>query len=213
MERAMDFYKRNLPHWQPKGAEFFITFRLAGSLPKEVIDQLKQKSKEFREKSRNNDLNTEERSQLEAKLFRSYDYLLDNSSSGPVWLSNENMAQIVADTLLYYDRQRYDLYAFSIMSNHVHLVVRHLEEAYDVEFPVTGFMRSIKSFTGKECNKLLKRNGKFWQAESFDRLIRDEEELENVILYTLNNPVKANLVSDWRDWRFNYCKPEFAESL
>jgi len=209
----MDFYRRNLPHWQPKGAEFFITFRLAGSLPKEAIDLLNQKSKEFREKCRNNDLNPERRSQFEAKLFRAYDNLLDNLSFGPVWLSDENAAQIVADTLHFYGRQKYDLYAYSIMSNHVHLVVRHLEEAYDVEFPVTGFMKSIKSFTGKECNKLLKRHGKFWQAESFDRLIRDDEELENVISYTLNNLVKANLVSHWRDWQFTYCKSEFVESV
>ena len=98
------------------------------------------------------------------------------------------------------------------MSNHVHLVVRHLEEAYDVEYPVTGFMKSIKSFTGKKCNKLLKRTSKFWQNESFDRLIRDDDELEKVILYTLNNPVKAKLVNNWRDWPYTYCKPEFAES-
>lgn len=208
----MDFYRRNLPHWQPKGAEFFITFRLYGSLPKETIDQLKQKSIEFRKKCRNNDLSAVERNQFEAKLFRIYDHLLDNPSSGPVWLSSENVAQIVADTLNFYDRRRYDLYAFSIMSNHVHLVVKHLENAYDVELPVTGFMKSIKSFTGKECNKLLKRDGKFWQAESFDRLIRDDEELENVILYTINNPVKANLVPQWKDWPFTYLKPEFAES-
>jgi len=138
--------------------------------------------------------------------------LLDNPTSGPVWLSNDDVAQIVADTLHFYDRRNYDLYAFSIMSNHVHLVFRHNVENYDVDFPVTGTMQSIKSFSGKECNKLLKRNGKFWQAESFDRFIRDEEELDRVILYTLNNPVKANLVKNWRDWPFTYCKPEFIES-
>ena len=209
----MDFYRRNLPHWQPKGAEFFITFRLAGSLPKEAIDQLKQKSKEFREKCRNTNLTAEKRNQFEAKLFRICDHLLDNSSSGPVWLSNDNVAQIVTDTLHFYDRQRYDLYAFSIMSNHVHLVLRHIQKNYDVDLPVTVIMKLIKSYTGKECNKLLKRNGKFWQNESFDRLIRDDYELENVISYTLNNPVKANLVSDWRDWPYTYCKPEFAESM
>jgi len=208
----MDFYRRNLPHWQPKGAEFFITFRLAGSLPKEAVEQFQQKRKIFRDKCRNGNLTADETSQFEAEIFKAYDQLLDNPTSGPVWLSNDDVAQIVADTLHFYDRRNYDLYAFSIMSNHVHLVFRHNVENYDVDFPVTGTMQSIKSFSGKECNKLLKRNGKFWQAESFDRFIRDEEELERVILYTLYNPVKANLVKNWRDWPFTYCKPEFIES-
>ena len=208
----MEFYKRNLPYWQPKGGVFFITFRLAGSLPKETIDQLKQKREVFREKCRNSDSTTVERRLFETDMFKIYDRLLDNPSSGPVWLTKDDVAQIVADTLHFYDRKHYDLYAFSIMSNHVHLVVRHIAENYDANFPVTGAMQSIKSFSGKECNKLLKRNGKFWQAESSDRFIRDEEELERVILYTLNNPVKAKLVKNWRDWPFTYCKPEFIES-
>jgi REP element-mobilizing transposase RayT len=208
----MEFYRRNLPHWQPMGAEFFITFRLAGSFPKEAVELLKNKRKEFRENNRNSDLTAEERGQFDAEIFKTYEHLLDNPSSGPVWLSNKNVAEIVVDSIHFYDEQNFELYAFSIMSNHVHLVIRHIKENYDVDLPVTGIMKLIKSYTGKECNKILKRSGQFWQSESYDRVIRDQEELEKVIQYTLNNPVNAKLVKNWREWPFTYCKPEFVES-
>jgi REP element-mobilizing transposase RayT len=206
---TMDFYKRNLPHWQPGGAEFFVTCRLAGSLPRDAVELLKQKRKKFRSKNKRSDVSPERKVKFEAELFKFYDQLLDKPSSGPVWLSNDRAARIVMESLRYYDQRYYKLYAFTIMSNHIHLVFRHLKDNYDVNFPVTEIMKSIKSFTGKECNKLLGRSGQFWQAESFDRVIRDEEELENVIFYTLNNPVKAKLISVWEDWPYSYYKPEF----
>lgn len=209
----MDYYRRNLPHWQPKGAEFFVTFRLAGSLPKDAVDLIKEKRLQFRLKEKKCEVSTQESGKFDAKIFKMYDQLLDDALSGPLWLSNDDIAQIVVNSLHFYDNKHYDLYAFTIMSNHVHLVFRHIRENYDVDLPVTGIMKLIKSFTGKECNKLLKRNGQFWQVESFDRLIRDEQELNNVILYTVNNPVKAKLVSHWEDWPFNYCKPEFIENV
>lgn len=207
----MEYYRRNLPHWQPKGAEFFITFRLAGSLPKDAVERLKEMRKQHSLKCRKSSVSKIEKEKLEAKIFKMYDHLLDDSSSGPIWLSHKDVAKIVNESLHFYDQQNYDLYAFTIMSNHVHLVFRHLQESYNVDLPVTGITKLIKSYTGKECNKLLGRNGKFWQAESFDKLIRDDKELENVIQYTINNPVKANLVSRWEDWSYTYCKHEFVE--
>jgi len=209
----MEYYRRNLPHWQPKGAEFFITFRLAGSLPAEVINWLKEKRREYEKMNRKLPMSDSSKKEFEAEIFKMYDHLLDESSFGPTWLKKREVAEIVMNSLHFYDKEHYDLYAFTIMSNHVHLVFRHLTQNYDVDFPVTGIMKSIKSFTGKECNKKLCRSGRFWQIESYDRVIRDSRELENVILYTINNPVKANLVSQWKDWPYTYCKSEFCESL
>ncbi len=74
-------------------------------------------------------------------------------------------------------------------------------------------MKNIKSYTAKEANKILGRSGKFWQNESYDRVIRDEKELENKIKYTIYNPVKSGLVSDWKHWPYTYCKPEFIGDL
>ncbi len=207
----MDFYRRNLPHWQPKGAEFFVTFRLAGSLPKEVITHLKEKYHQLK-KLKKESKESELVDKFEAKIFRSFDDFLDRELTGPIWLSNKKVAKIVVDSLHFYDQTRYDLYAFTIMSNHVHFVFRHLEQ-YDVNLPVTSIMKNIKSYTAKEANKLLVRKGSFWQYESYDRVIRDEAELENTLKYTLYNPVKAGLINEWKQWPYTYCKPEFAEYL
>lgn len=74
-------------------------------------------------------------------------------------------------------------------------------------------LQSLKRFTGKEANKLLNRQGAFWQKESYDNLIHNREELTNKIEYVLNNPVKAGLVDNWEDWEFSYCGEEFLEML
>lgn len=103
------------------------------------------------------------------------------------------------------------------MPNHVHLVFRLLDQTEKTdcseEYKVTKVLHSIKSYTALECNKVLGKSGPFWQPESYDRVIRDQEELENTIRYTLNNPVKAGLVENWQDWPHSYCKPEFTETF
>jgi REP element-mobilizing transposase RayT len=67
-------------------------------------------------------------------------------------------------------------------------------------------MQSLKWYTAKECNKILNCTGQFWQHESYDHVVRNEEELNRIIEYILNNPVKAGLVETHEDWKWNYCK-------
>ncbi len=64
-------------------------------------------------------------------------------------------------------------------------------------------MHSIKSFTAHRCNELLGRIGPFWQQESFDHCVRDEEELERVFDYIEHNPVKAGLCQRREEWPFS----------
>ncbi|MEX0608673.1 MAG: hypothetical protein WD016_09980 [Balneolaceae bacterium] len=88
----MTFYKRNLPHWQPAGAEYFVTIRLANSLPKNVVDELIKKREEFYQKEGyKNDL----RSLVNRRLFKKYESILDKAETGPLWLQNPEIADIV----------------------------------------------------------------------------------------------------------------------
>ena len=214
----MPFYKRNLPHWQEPGAEYFVTFRLAGSLPKKVIQQLKESRDTFKKNfSHKVDYQSASR-KFEALLFKKYESLLDGQGTGPNWLSNKNIADIVKEALHFRDNKEYDLYAFCIMSNHVHLVFRDLysnqeDQKIEETFAVTKILQGLKSYTGLMANRELNRTGSFWHEESYDRLIRNADELNNTIQYTLNNPVNINLVKDLRDWLHSYCKPEFAKEL
>nr|WP_255233344.1 transposase [Aliifodinibius salipaludis] len=109
----------------------------------------------------------------------------------------------------YRDSKKYDLYAYCIMPNHVHLVFKLLKTEDEIDNPVTEILRSLKRFTAREAKKALGREGQFWQHESFDRVIRDKGELESTIRYVLQNPVKANLVDTWTDWPYSFCKSEF----
>jgi REP element-mobilizing transposase RayT len=70
-------------------------------------------------------------------------------------------------------------------------------------------MKKLKGSSAIAINKQLKREGSLWQAESFDRLIREEKELYNIIKYVLLNSVNANLVSNWKDWKHTYCHPNY----
>ncbi len=123
----MEYYKRNLPHWQPSGAEFFITFRLAGTLPKEAIQLLKEKQKQFYSISQNSKKPPVQKAKFADKIFEHYEKLLDSQFAGPTWLKEKDVAKIVTDSLHFYDQDRYDLYAYTIMSNHVHLVLNILK--------------------------------------------------------------------------------------
>ena len=88
------------------------------------------------------------------------------------------------------------------MSNHLHLVVVLAEHE-------TGLMRKLqqfKSYTAIQANRVLRRSGQFWHRESYDHIIRDAAELERVVAYVLNNPVKAGLVQEWQEWPYTYWK-------
>ncbi len=67
-------------------------------------------------------------------------------------------------------------------------------------------MHMLKGYSAHEANGVLKRQGKFWQAESYDHFVRDGAELERIIYYVVNNPVKAGLVDDWDQWPWTYWK-------
>ena len=69
-------------------------------------------------------------------------------------------------------------------------------------------MTSIKGYTARQANLILERQGYFWQHESYDHIVRDPAELDRIRRYILNNPVKAGLVDEWRDWPWSYCRYE-----
>lgn len=211
----MSFYRRNLPHWQPEGAEYFVTFRLDETLPRAIIKDLKEKRANVsrtRADQCSSGCQPELRRQLQRKIFQKYERHLDYGERGPLWLQRPEIAEIVSEAIHYRDKREYELYAYCIMPNHVHLVFKHIIQENTGEenrYPISDILMSLKRFTARECNKMLDRSGSFWQDESFDRVIRDAEELERTIAYTLNNPVKADLVDYWEEWPYSYCKPDF----
>jgi REP element-mobilizing transposase RayT len=204
-----NFYRRNLPHVQPEGATLFITFRLANSLPQEVIERLRTEKGQVGEKINQIDDERECGKQLFLENWRSFgkwDDSLDSFASGDKHLANQQVAEMVAESLYYRDGIAYDLEAFCIMLNHVHLVCKPLEDANGNHIPLSKIMHSLKRHTARKANQILGRTGAFWQHESYDHVVRNDAELDRIIKYVLNNPVKAGLVDDWTKWKWSYCK-------
>ena len=173
------FYRRKLPHWHPDLSEptfLFVTWRLAGSLP------------------RNRFLATPTLPAGKAFVFA--DREMDKAVFGPVWLRDPKIARVVADALLHgaSGRQFYELRAWVIMPNHLHVVLRPATS-------VPRILRWLKGSTARKANLILGRTGEaFWQDESFDHRVRDEVELERIVRYVESNPVNAGLVAEPRDW-------------
>lgn len=203
------YYYRHLPHFQPKGATIFVTFRLYGSLPLEVLARLEAQSERFKA-SLDQVIDPDERTRLwrlrRKQLFGLWDDALDLADSGPFWLQQEAIARQVIESLNYYQAIRYELIAFCIMPNHVHILFTPLQNESGNYYALADIMHSIKLFSARQANAILKRKGQFWQHESYDHAVRDADEKERILHYILNNPVKAKLVEQWTDWPWSYSK-------
>jgi REP element-mobilizing transposase RayT len=179
-----------LPHWEKESATYFITFRLADSLPKSVLDRITSE-REAIVKTANQfhrDLSPDERRKIQRLSSPIIEKFLD-SGAGACHLRNCTIAEDVADTLLHFDDQRYRLFAWCVRPNHVHAVVKL--------FPgqtLASVVHSWKSFTARRANAVLGRQG---TREYYDHLIRDEGEFERAIRYVAENPEKAKL-KDWK---------------
>ena len=119
-----------------------------------------------------------------------------DSGRGECWLRRPEIAALVQENLLHFDGSRYRLLAWVVMPNHVHTLIETSQT------PLADILNGWKSYTGKAANRLLKRTANFWQAEYFDRFIRDEEHFRKAVHYIENNPVKAGLVNLPEEWIF-----------
>ncbi len=214
------FYRRKLPHWLPPEATFFITFRLANSLPQSVLQELlaeRDRERKQIEAQFSGVRRKEAICRLEKKYFGHFDAWLDRClEPSPRWLAEPRVARIVSNYLHKLDGERYHLLAYCIMPNHVHLLIdtrgfdfRPEHSGATTSYPITDTLKQIKGTTARYCNQALGRRGTFWQSESYDHVVRDTSELKRTIWYVLENPVKAGLVARWQDWKWTYCIPEY----
>jgi REP element-mobilizing transposase RayT len=150
--------------------------------------------------------------ELQERSYIKYDSILDKANFGRKWLAESSVANLIKSSIHFLEQKEYELYAYTIMPNHIHLIIKPIHEKNIGEniindkfiYTVTKIMKSFKMFTGREANKLLKRSGPFWQHESYDHVIRNNNDLFRITNYILNNPVKANLCDSQEDWPWNY---------
>ena len=193
-------FRGKLPHLKKEGAVYFVTFRLADSLPAHAVARLKHERRAVLEQARagKSPLTWYEEQQLLAWYCDKVEALLD-AGHGACWLSKPNVANLVSGALKHFDGQRYGLRAWVVMPNHVHAVVWPRPG-----HTLSSILHSWKSFTSSKANEMLHRTGKgFWQTESFDHWIRDDEEHARLAAYVVNNPVKAGFCQRPEDWAWS----------
>jgi putative transposase len=189
------YYQRNLPHWLPHDEYLFVTFRLAGSLPPSVVARLQQQWQQAVDEP-----DPKASFAQRKQYFGRFDQVLDTASSGPLWLRQPAIAEIANQALHYFDGRAYRLICYCIMPNHVHLLVYLPPSAP----PMATTLQRLKSFSALHANRLLNRTGQFWQRESYDHLVRSAQEMQNVVAYIVENPVKSGLIDDWQQWPYTY---------
>jgi Rad3-related DNA helicase/REP element-mobilizing transposase RayT len=185
----------SLPHLTKNGGIYAVTFRLADSLPQTVLDAwlAERDSLKARVDAEGEEISEEDHARLLQLHSEKIQGHLD-ASYGECHLRNPAVAKMVADALMKFDQVRYRLLCWCLMPNHVHVVVQPVGD-----FTLSSILHSWKSYTAHAANKLLDREGPFWQEESFDHLIRSEKDLHHCVDYAWNNPEKAGLVKwDWR---------------
>ncbi|HRD17581.1 MAG TPA: hypothetical protein PLB60_00890 [Candidatus Marinimicrobia bacterium] len=212
-----EYYQRHLPHYHPKDSIFFITFRLSGSIPAKVLADFQLATQQYERLIRAKILSKSEmeKAMRDHRLLRcfAFDDLLHSSLNSPVWLKNPEIAELVSEAICYRHKKIYHLFSYCIMPNHVHMVFnvgrianstgRFDKSPYNDKLTyIAKIMHSLKRYTAAKANKILGRKGAFWQHESYDHVIRSQEEFDKIINYIQQNPVKAGLVKNWREWKW-----------
>ena len=173
--------KGSLPHWHQTGKMTFVTFRLGDSIPQNVLDEILLEY-ELKVSSHKDSLDKKELEVWRWEKYNRIEKYLDRGM-GECLLENPQCRDVVAKALLHFDDERYKVFAFVIMPNHVHVLMMPLGG-----WVMQDIMKSIKHYSALQINKLLGRNGNVWQRESFDRIVRDEEHYMNILKYIYRNP-------------------------
>ena len=173
--------------------------------------------------------------ELQRRFFLKYDRLLD-AGRGSCWLADVQVAAVLRDNLYHHNGSKYQLLAYCVMPNHVHVLLQPFDrttpaasssvgqaaslpygfhhpsdETPDRGGPLASIMHSLKSYTANKANLLSKRQGEFWQHESYDHWVRDADELERITAYIASNPVRAGLCARPIDWQFSSAADRFRE--
>jgi putative transposase len=180
-------YTENLlPHWQQKGATYFITFRLADSVPANLRTQWDDERESWlriHPEPWNAKIEQEYHRRFSAAIERWLD-----AGYGSCILRQSNCARIVFHALKHFDGKRLVLISAVIMPNHVHALL-----VQNSKYPLEDLLRSWKTFSARAINRLRGRSGTLWQRSYFDRLLRDEKHFQNCVRYIRRNPQKVCL--------------------
>jgi len=192
-EKPIDRHTVNLPHWQQGQTWVFVTWRLADSLPKSVVERLSEQ-KTIWEANHPQPWDKAEQKERNRRFTLGFEQLLDDAH-GECLFAQAPYREIVSKALLHFHGERYQLDSFVIMPNHVHALFQPLGEN-----KLEVILQTWKRFTAREINRRRGKTGSLWQREYWDRLIRSEKQFVWTQNYISKNPKKLPAGSSelWR---------------
>jgi REP element-mobilizing transposase RayT len=191
-----------LPHVKREGAAYFVTFRLADSLPKDVLLRFERERAErlrlLNEAKNKGWQSPDSEEEINRDLRRKIERYLDQGH-GECHLRRPDVAELVARSLLHFEGERYLLSDWVVMPNHVHVVVWPMPN-----HTLSNLLKSWKQYTSVRAKRIIGMGqGEFWQTESYDHWIRDDAEKARICRYVQFNPVSARLCSQPEDWHWS----------
>lgn len=184
----LEVTERHLPHWHQPNCTYFVTFRLADSLPRAKYEEWVSEREQWL-RAHAAPLTRAQKAEYYHRFPERLQQWLDGGY-GNCWLREPRIAGLVESSLTCFDGDRYLLSAYVIMPNHVHALVKPLGDQ-----TLTRTIRGWKSFSARGINDLLGRRGTVWQPESFDHIVRNLESMHHFDEYIRLNPMKGGLVA------------------
>jgi REP-associated tyrosine transposase len=217
------WYSRGyLPHCDHPGLLQAITYRLADSLPAAILEQMEAELRSLPPERQD----SERRRRVEAWL---------DAGHGSCVLGFPGATACAVDTWRRFAGERYDLIAWVVMPNHVHVLIRTYEGV-----ALGKIVQSWKSYTGRQIREMVEENSRagdqgsqegragarpswecraparqpegLWMREYWDRHIRDEPHFQAVVDYIHKNSVKAGLVGRAEGWPWTSAR-EYAAAI
>jgi putative transposase len=190
--QTISFYRKKLPHWEVADGVYFVTIRRHASIPKEIMAKIRQMSHELE------NLPDYEALNIRRKIFKTMEKELDKSDN-KCDLIKSPIAEIIIEAIKNRDDKNiWRMAEYVIMPNHIHLFFQCGSK--NLGGAIRDFKRWTASRINMECPDYSREP--FWQREWFDHWSRSSDFDEKFKRYIRNNPVKAGLVKDYKDWRF-----------
>ncbi len=196
MVETIRFVRRKLPHWLVADRTYFVTMRVTGTLPRQVVVELAAE-REALQAAGCADEDTW--LALHRQQFVKIEALLDAAhTNASLVLTADGLPQAIIGSLGWLsDKAGWLIHAATVMPTHVHAVMRN-QAGRSGE--LLDDLERVKRFTGRAANRIHAHVGEFWARDDFDHWCRTPEKVEAAVRYVRENPVKAGLVKDWADW-------------
>jgi REP element-mobilizing transposase RayT len=201
-----------LPHLEIPGSTYFLTLRLADTLPQNVLYEIHEELETLLKIEKNSSLSDSQNDRLKQLRSKKIEEYLDQGY-GACHMANPQVAETVQEAIDHYDGKRYRSHVYCIMPNHLHWILTPLDIQSRSGSQLAPIIQSFKSFTSHTINNSLKLAGSFWSREYYDHRIRSDDEFSRLVCYTLENPLKAHLCEDWKKWPWSKVSSELRKGL